>query len=165
MSCERRTSGCTRWMGRAAMADVGELIAGAAPLLASHLALVLVALAGAMVLGLPLAIALVRRPRLAASVVTVAGAIQTIPSLALLALMVPALAASHGLGVGLSSFGFAPAAIALTLYALLPIVRHATAGLRGVDAAAAAAARRRGRAPWQRLRLVELPPAAPVLAA
>src|SRR5262245_3331317 len=82
---------------------LGGLIAGAAPLLASHLALVLVALAVAVAIGLPLAVVLVRRPRAAGSVMTVAGAIQTIPSLALLALMVPVLAASHGLGVGISS--------------------------------------------------------------
>jgi osmoprotectant transport system permease protein len=98
-------------------------------------------------------------------VVTVAGAIQTVPSLALLALMVPLIAATGGLGVGLSSFGFAPAAIALTLYALLPIVRNAITGLRGVDAAAVEAARGMGMAPWQLLRLVELPLAAPVIAA
>jgi osmoprotectant transport system permease protein len=145
--------------------DLGGLVAGAAPLLASHLALVLVALAVAVALGLPLAVALVRRPRLAAAVMTVAGAIQTVPSLALLALMVPLLAASHGLGVGLSSFGFAPASIALTLYALLPIVRNAVTGLRGVDAAAVEAARGMGMAPRQLLRLVELPLAAPVIAA
>ena len=145
--------------------EPSELLAGAAPLVASHLALVLVALGAAVALGLPLAIALARRPRLAASVVTVAGVIQTIPGLALLALMVPVLAASHGLGVGLSSFGFAPAAIALTLYALLPIVRNAITGLRGVDAAAVEAARGMGMSPWQLLRLVELPLAAPVIAA
>src|SRR5262249_47045897 len=57
------------------------------------------------------------------------------------------------------------AAIALTLYALLPIVRNAIAGLRGVDAAAVEAARGMGMAPWQLLRLVELPLAAPVIAA
>src|SRR5262245_3331316 len=85
------------------MTELGGLIAGAAPLLASHLALVLVALAVAVAIGLPLAVVLVRRPRAAGSVMTVAGAIQTIPSLALLALMVPVLAASHGLGVGISS--------------------------------------------------------------
>ena len=146
-------------------AETGELVAGAAPLVASHLALVLVALGAASAIGLPLAIALARRPALAAPVVTVAGAIQTVPGLALLALMVPVLAASHGLGVGLSSFGFAPAAIALTLYALLPIVRNAIAGLRGVDAAAVEAARGMGMSPWQLLRLVELPLAAPVIAA
>jgi osmoprotectant transport system permease protein len=147
------------------MTDLGEVIAGAAPLLAAHLALVLVALVVAVAIGLPLAVVLARRPRLAASVVTIAGAIQTVPSLALLALMVPVIAATGGLGVGVSSFGFAPAAIALTLYALLPIVRNAIAGLRGVDAAAVEAARGMGMAPRQLLRLVELPLAAPVIAA
>jgi len=116
-------------------------------------------------IGLPLAVVLARRPRVAAPVVTVAGAIQTIPGLALLALMVPLLAASRGLGIGLSSFGFAPAAIALTLYALLPILRNAITGLRGVDAATVEAARGMGMAPGQVLRLVELPLAAPVIAA
>jgi osmoprotectant transport system permease protein len=145
--------------------DLGELIAGVPPLLASHLALVLVALAIAVALGLPLAVVLARRPRAAGPVLTIAGAIQTIPGLALLALMVPLLAASHGLGLGLSSFGFAPAAIALTLYALLPILRNAITGLRGVDAATVEAARGMGMAPRQVLRLVELPLAAPVIAA
>src|SRR5262245_14919492 len=79
--------------------------------------------------------------------------------------MVPLLAASHGLGIGLSSFGFAPAAIALTLYALLPILRNAITGLRGVDGATVEAARGMGMAPAQLLRLVELPLAAPVIAA
>jgi osmoprotectant transport system permease protein len=145
--------------------QLGDLLAGVPPLLASHLALVLVALAVAVALGLPLAVALARRPRLAGPVITVAGAIQTIPGLALLALMVPVLAASRGLGIGLSSFGFAPAAIALTLYALLPILRNAITGLRGVDAATVEAARGMGMAPGQVLRLVELPLAAPVIAA
>lgn len=145
--------------------DLGELLAGLPALLASHLALVLVALVVAIALGLPLAVALAPRPRLAGPVVTVAGAIQTVPGLALLALMVPVLAATGGLGIGLSSFGFAPAAIALTLYALLPILRNAITGLRGVDAATVEAARGMGMAPRQVLRLVELPLAAPVIAA
>ncbi|HEY0991260.1 MAG TPA: ABC transporter permease/substrate-binding protein [Kofleriaceae bacterium] len=145
--------------------QLGDLLAGVPPLLASHLALVLVALVVAVAIGLPLAVALARRPRLAGPVITVAGAIQTVPGLALLALMVPLLAASHGLGIGLSSFGFAPAAIALTLYALLPILRNAITGLRGVDAATVEAARGMGMAPGQVLRLVELPLAAPVIAA
>src|SRR4051812_11650350 len=142
-----------------------ELIAGVPPLLASHLALVLVALAIAVAVGIPLAVLLARRPRAAGPVLTIAGAIQTIPGLALLALMVPLLAASHGLGLGLSSFGFAPAAIALTLYAVLPILRNAITGLRGVDAATVEAARGMGMAPRQVLSLVELPLAAPVIAA
>ncbi|HET7504958.1 MAG TPA: ABC transporter permease/substrate-binding protein [Kofleriaceae bacterium] len=146
-------------------ADLGDLVAGVPPLLASHLALVLVALGAAIALGIPLAVALARRPRLAGPVVTAAGAIQTVPGLALLALMVPVLAKTHGLGVGLSSFGFAPAAIALALYALLPILRNAITGLRGVDAATVEAARGLGMSPGQLLRLVELPLAAPVIAA
>jgi osmoprotectant transport system permease protein len=154
-----------RGEGDTGAAGLGELVAGVPPLLASHLALVLVALVIAVVLGLPLAVALARRPRIAGPVLTVAGAIQTVPGLALLALMVPVLAATRGLGVGLSSFGFAPAAIALTLYALLPILRNAITGLRGVDAATVEAARGMGMAPRQVLRLVELPLAAPVIAA
>lgn len=145
--------------------ELAGLVAGLPPLLASHLALVIVALVIAVALGLPLAVVLARRPRLAGPVLTAAGAIQTIPGLALLALMVPMLAATHGLGLGLSSFGFAPAAIALTLYAILPILRNAVTGLGGVDAATVEAARGMGMAPGQVLRLVELPLAAPVIAA
>ncbi|HEU4733751.1 MAG TPA: ABC transporter permease/substrate-binding protein [Kofleriaceae bacterium] len=145
--------------------DLGDIVAGVPPLLASHLALVLVALGAAVALGIPLAVALARRPRLAGPVVTAAGAVQTVPVLALLALMVPVLANTHGLGVGLSSFGFAPAAIALTLYALLPILRNTITGLRGVDGATIEAARGLGMSSGQLLRLVELPLAAPVIAA
>jgi len=145
--------------------ELATLVAGVPPLLASHLALVLVSLAIALAIGLPLAVVLAHRPRAAGPVLTIAGAIQTVPGLALLALMVPVLAASHGLGIGLSSFGFAPAVIALTLYAVLPILRNAITGLRGVDAATVEAARGIGMAPRQVLRLVELPLAAPVIAA
>jgi osmoprotectant transport system permease protein len=147
------------------MATDGDLVAGLPALLASHLVLVLVSLAIACAIGLPLAVVLVDRPRLAAPVLTVTGAIQTVPGLALLALMVPLLAASHGLGVGLSAFGFAPAAIALTLYALLPIMRNAITGLGGVDASVVEAARGMGMDRGQLLRRVELPLAAPVIAA
>jgi osmoprotectant transport system permease protein len=144
---------------------LGRLVTGAAPLLASHFALVLVALAAAIAVGLPLAVVLARRPRFAGPVLTIAGAIQTVPGLALLALMVPMLAATGGLGLGLSSFGFAPAAIALTLYALLPILRNAVTGLAGVDAATVEAARGMGMTSGQLLRWVELPLAARVIAA
>src|SRR5262249_38832110 len=67
------------------------------PLLASHLVLVLVALFAAIVISLPLAIAVADRPRLAFPIVTVAGVIQTIPGLALLALMVAVVAVTGGL--------------------------------------------------------------------
>jgi len=143
----------------------GELLAGVPPLLASHVVLALTALLAAIAISLPVAIAVAGRPRLAAPIVAVASVIQTIPGLALLALMVPLLAETGGLGVGLSPFGFSPAVIALTLYAILPILRNAITGLRGVDPAIVEAARGMGMAPGQILRQVELPLAAPVIAA
>src|SRR4030095_2739228 len=65
----------------------------------------------------------------------------------------------------LSPFGFAPAVIALTLYAILPILRNAVTGLRGVDPAVVEAARGMGMSQGQLMRQVQLPLAAPVIAA
>jgi osmoprotectant transport system permease protein len=138
-----------------------ELLNGLPPLLASHLELALLAIAIAAVISVPLAIAVSSRPRLAFVIVTVAGVVQTVPGIALLALMVPVLAMT---GV-VSPFGFAPALIALTLYAIMPILRNAIAGLRGVDPAAREAGRGMGMSPWQLMYIVELPLAAPVIAA
>ena len=137
------------------------MLRGLPPLLASHLELALIALALAAVISLPLAILVTPRPRAAFAIVTVAGVVQTVPGLALLALMVPVLAKTGWL----SPFGFPPAVIALTLYAILPILRNAVTGLRGVDPAAVEAARGIGMSPWQIMRIVELPLAAPVIAA
>jgi len=142
-----------------------ELVRGLPPLLAPHIALVLVALLAAIAISLPLAILVAGRPRLAFPILTIAGVIQTVPGLALLALMVAVVAQTDGLGVGVSSFGFPPAVIALTLYAILPILRNAITGLRGVDPAVVEAARGLGMTPGQLLRLVQLPLAASVIAA
>lgn len=144
---------------------MSELLRGLPPLLASHLTLTLVALLAGVAVSLPLAIAAVDRPRLAVTALAVAGVVQTIPGLALLALMVPLLAETSGLGLGVSAFGFAPALIALILYAVLPILRNAITGLRGVEPAVIDAARGMGMAPGQILRQVQLPLAAPVIAA
>ena len=138
-----------------------ELLRGLPPLLASHLELSLIALALAAAISLPLAIAVAPRPRVAFALLSVAGVVQTVPGLALLALMVPVLAKTGWL----SPFGFSPAVIALTLYAILPILRNAITGLLGVDAAAIDAARGMGMSRGQILRIVELPLAAPVIAA
>jgi osmoprotectant transport system permease protein len=140
---------------------MSDLLRGLPPLLASHLQLALLALLIAAALSLPLAVIVAARPRLAFVVVTAAGVVQTIPGLALLALMVPVLATTGWL----SPFGFPPALIALTLYAILPILRNAITGLRGVDPAAREAARGMGMSSWQLMRIVELPLAAPVIAA
>jgi len=139
---------------------VTELLRGLPPLLASHLVLALVALGVASAVSLPLAMFASTRPRLAFAVTSVASVIQTVPGLALLALMVPVLAT-----LGWSSFGFLPAVVALTLYAILPITRNAVTGLRGVDRAVVEAARGMGMTDRQLMWRVQLPLAAPVIAA
>jgi osmoprotectant transport system permease protein len=140
---------------------VSELVRGIPPLLASHLVLALVALAIASAISLPLAMVASSRPRLAFVVTTIAGVIQTVPGLALLALMVPILAQLRWV----SSFGFPPAVLALTLYAILPILRNAVTGLVGVEPAIVEAARGMGMTDGQIMRQVQLPLAAPVIAA
>ena len=111
-----------------------------------------------------------RRPRLAPALLGAAGVIQTIPSLALLALMVPLFAALGVLteryfGIPLRAIGAGPALVALILYGVLPILRNTVAGLRGVDPAAREAARAVGMTPAQSLWRVELPLALPVIVA
>jgi osmoprotectant transport system permease protein len=138
-----------------------ELLAGLPPLLASHVELVLLALGLATAIALPLAITVAPRSGAAFFTVALAGMVQTVPGLALLALMVPVLAKTGWL----SPFGFAPALIALTLYAVLPILRNAVTGLRGVDPAVIEAARGMGMSPWQIMHIVQLPLALPVIAA
>jgi osmoprotectant transport system permease protein len=88
----------------------------------THLKLTGMALAGAIVAGLALAIATYRNPLVAKGVVYVTGLLQTIPSIALLALMIP-----------LFGIGMVPAVVALFLYSLLPILRNAVTALSNVD--------------------------------
>ena len=133
------------------------------PLIASHVLLAAAAMGLALAIGLPLGFAAARQPRLAAVALGFAGLIQTIPGLALLALFYPLLLAlSALLGGGVPALGFLPALLALTLYALLPILRNVIAGLQGIDPAVLQAADAVGMTPRQRLRLVEAPLAAPV---
>jgi len=120
-----------------------------------HLLLTGVATAGAILLGVPLGIAAHRFPRLRGPVTGGAGILQTIPSLAMLAILLALL----------GKIGVVPAVIALTLYALLPIVRNTLAGLEGVPDETLEAARGIGMTRRQRLRLVELPLALPVIVA
>ncbi|TVV71282.1 ABC transporter permease/substrate-binding protein [Sphingomonas solaris] len=132
-------------------------------LLASHVLLSAAALGLALVLGLPLALAAARRPVLAQVALGFASLVQTIPGLALLALFYPLLLGLSALvGGGIPALGFLPSLLALTLYALLPILRTAITGLRGLDPAVIEAADGIGMTPGQKLRLVEAPLAAPV---
>jgi osmoprotectant transport system permease protein len=95
-----------------------------------------------------------RRPLLAGAALSTAGVLQTIPSIALLAFMLPV----FGIGV-------APAIAALFLYGLLPILRNTVAGLRSIDAQLIEVGRGLGMRPRDLLWRVELPLAAPVILA
>ncbi len=132
-------------------------------LLAAHIQLSFAALGLALLIGLPLSVAAARRPALARIALGLASLVQTIPALALLALFYPVLLALSALvGGGLPSLGFLPALLALTLYALLPILRNAVTGLVTIDPALIEAADGVGMTPLQKLRLVETPLALPV---
>ncbi|PZQ63048.1 MAG: ABC transporter permease [Sphingomonas taxi] len=138
---------------------MNDAIARIPPLAAQHLLLAMTALALALAIGVPLGIRSARRPRMAAAVLGAASLVQTIPSLALLALFYPVLL---WIGHGVPALGFLPALLALTLYALLPIVRNLVTGLRGLDPAVLEAADGIGMTAAQKLRLVELPLVLPV---
>ena len=119
-----------------------------------HLAMVLVALLFGCVIAIPLGVWIERAGGAAEWVVKGTGVLQTVPSLALLALMIPLL-----------GIGFWPAIVALFLYSLYPIVRATYTGVRNADPAAVAAATALGMDPGQVLRLVRLPLAAPFIMA
>ena len=138
--------------------------------LTAHLQLSLAALALGLLISLPLALWVVRRPRLEGPFLGIASVLQTIPGLALLALMVPALTvlgsySAVWLGFDIRSIGFLPALIALTLYSILPILRNTVTGIATLDPALIEAARGVGMTPAQRTRLVEIPLALPVIVA
>jgi osmoprotectant transport system permease protein len=136
------------------------------PLLAQHVLLSAAALLLGIVISLPLAIVAGRRPRAGSVILGFASLVQTVPSLALLALFYPLLLWLSALvGGGIPALGFLPSLIALTLYALLPIIRNGVAGLTGIDPAVRQAAQAVGMTPAQTLRLVEAPLVAPVLIA
>lgn len=132
--------------------------------LSGHMLITLVPLLIGLALGLPLSLLILRFKKIQWSVLAIVSVIQTIPGLALLALMVPLLVFLGGaFGLDLPSFGFLPAAIALTLYSLLPIVRNTVTGLSGVDRALLEAAKGLGMTKSQILFKVQLPIAAPVI--
>ena len=126
--------------------------------LSAHLALSLAALFVAALIAIPLGIAVHRRRALEPPLLGAASAIQTIPGLALLAVMVPLFAA-----IGARGIGAWPALVALTLYGLLPILRNTVTGLAGIDPALREAARGVGMTPREELWRVELPLALPVI--
>jgi len=128
--------------------------------LTAHLQLTLLALLVGIAFSVPVGVLVSRRRWLDQPVLGAATIIQTIPSLALLAIMVPVLAA-----MGFRSIGFLPAFIGLTLYSILPILRNTVTGLAGVDRAVIEAAQGVGMTPGQCLRRIELPLALPIILA
>ncbi|TKD50105.1 ABC transporter permease/substrate-binding protein [Sphingomonas baiyangensis] len=143
-----------------------EAFARVPELLAAHVLLAFAALALGLAIALPLAVVSARRPAVARVTLGIASLVQTIPALALLALFYPLLLSlSALLGGAIPALGFLPALLALTLYALLPILRNGVTGLVGLDPAVIEAADGVGMTPWQKLRLVEAPLVAPVLMA
>jgi osmoprotectant transport system permease protein len=138
--------------------------------LSQHVVLSAAALALGLVVSLALVIAAVRSERVRWPVLAFASLIQTVPSLALLALFYPLLlalsrVAESVFGTGFSALGFLPSLLALALYSMLPVVRNGVAGILNVDAALVEAARGVGMTDWQRLWRVELPLATPLLMA
>ncbi len=119
-----------------------------------HLQLTGTALGLAIVVGLALSLLVYRRTWLARTVLYVAGLMQTIPSIALLALMIP-----------LFGIGFLPAVVALLLYSLLPIVRNTVTALTTLDPTLLEVSRALGMTPRQRLWRVYLPLSLPSILA
>lgn len=111
-----------------------------------HLRLVAVPIAGAVLVAVPLGILATRVRGLEAPVLSLVNTFQTVPSLALLALLIP-----------VAGIGERPAMLAIFLYALLPILRNTYTGIRSVDPGLLKAARGLGLTPLQRLLMVELP--------
>ncbi len=119
-----------------------------------HMLLSASALAVGLLLSVPVGIAVSRRAKLAELTQGAAGVIQTVPSLALLVLMVPLLGGRTG---------FWPAFVALILYSILPMLANTVVGLRGVEQVLIEAGRGLGMNERQLLRRVQLPLAAPVI--
>jgi osmoprotectant transport system permease protein len=122
----------------------------------NHIQMVFIAVLIAMAIGVPLGV-LVTRPglnRLAPIVVGAGNIGQSIPSLAIIAIMAPLL-----------GFGLQSAVIALFIYGLLPILRNSYASMRNIDPSIIEAARGMGMTRWQIIRKIELPLARPVIMA
>lgn len=107
-----------------------------------------------VIVAVPIGILLTRVKPIANVVMSIASMLQTIPAMALLALMIP-----------FFGIGAIPAIIALFIYSLLPILRNTYLGIEDVDPALIDAAKGMGMTNWQSIVKVELPMAAPVIMA
>lgn len=119
-----------------------------------HLQISLISLILAIVIAVPIGLILTRYNRIAESIIGISAIMQTIPSLAVLAFLIP-----------LFGIGKIPAIIALTAYGLLPILRNTYTGVYEVDSNLIEAATGMGMNSFKRLTLIELPLAMPVIMA
>lgn len=117
-----------------------------------HLQISLIAIVAAMIIGLALGICISRYHRSSGIVLGLTNLIYTIPSIALFGFLIP-----------FSGIGNTTAIIALTVYALLPMVRNTYTGITGIDREIIEAARGMGSTPFQILYRVQLPLAFPVI--
>ncbi|EZH64753.1 choline ABC transporter permease [Bacillaceae bacterium JMAK1] len=102
--------------------------------------------------AIPAGILLTRIPKVADRIISFVGVLQTVPSLAILAFLMPFL------GVGIL-----PAIIALFIYSVLPILRNTYTGVMEVDSSLKEAGRGMGMSNWETVRKIELPLALPVI--
>lgn len=119
-----------------------------------HFYISIIALFLGAIVAIPLGVALSKTERLAKIVLAITSVFQTLPSLAILALMIPFL------GVGK-----VPAIVALFIYTLLPILNNTFAGMRSVNKDVVRAGESMGMTPMQTIRMVELPLAIPIIMA
>lgn len=117
-----------------------------------HLYISAAALLLGIIVAVPLGILLTRMKHGANAVITLAGVLQTIPAMALLAMMIP-----------IFGIGSTPAIVALFIYSLLPILRNTYLGMEGVSPAVRDAAKGMGMTWWQSMIRAEIPLAAPVI--
>lgn len=119
-----------------------------------HIYISAIALALGVLIAVPLGVALTRCPKIAKIIIGIASVLQTIPSLALLALMIP-----------LFGIGKLPAVVALFIYSLLPILSNTYEAVKDVSPSLKDAAKGMGMTPMQSIIQVELPMASPVIMA
>lgn len=122
-----------------------------------HLVLVAITMLVASAIGIPLGVFITRHPKLAQPVLGIANVLQTIPSLAIFGFLI---SVPFFGGIGKN-----PAIAALTIYALLPLIRNTYIGISKVDSAVREAAKGMGLTDWQLLTQVEIPLAAGVILA
>lgn len=119
-----------------------------------HIQISFIAILLAALIAIPLGIFLSKREKIADGIIGITAVLQTIPSLALLGILIP-----------LFGIGVVPATIALVVYALLPILRNTYTGIKEVDASLIEAARAMGMNSRKRLIKIEIPLAMPVMMA